>query len=47
MMMMQRSPFAATVFLVAGALATAPHAQTQSDETPTSTGSDRSPPSAW
>ena len=37
MMMMQRRPFAATVFLVAGALATAPHAQTQSDETPTST----------
>ena len=37
MMMMQRSPLLATVFLATGAIATAPHAQTQSDETPTST----------
>ena len=37
MMMKKRSPLVATVFLVAGAIATAPHAQTQADKTPTST----------
>ena len=37
MIMLQRSPLVATIFLVAGALATAPQAQTRSAETSTST----------
>ena len=37
MMMMQRNSFRAMVALAAGAVATASHAQTQSEEMPTST----------